>query len=82
MVDEHGEYVSSRDPSKIRFQFFNEDGTLYGFSAYVNDFWHEEGNWRRSLPIKCGRSNYEKPLDFSCPALLLQTGKLMANLVR
>ena len=66
---------------KISLQYMQMGGTVLQMGQTLNDFWHKEGNWRRSLPIKRAYMNPTEPYESMLATRLLALPKSVLNLV-
>lgn len=72
--------VFPRDLS-ISIKYMHMGGTVVQMGQHLNDFWHEEGNWRRSLPIKRAYMDFNGPYENPLATRLLALPKSVVNRV-
>ena len=70
--------VFPRDLS-ISIKYMEMGGTVAQMGKHMNDFWHREGNWRRSLPIKRAYMELNGPYESVLATRLLSLPKNIVN---
>lgn len=66
---------------EISIKYMVMGGTVAQMGKHLNDFWHREGNWRRSLPIKRAYMELNKPYESMFATRLLSLPKSLVNRV-
>lgn len=65
----------------ISIKYMVMGGTVVQMGKHLNDFWHREGNWRRSLPIKRAYMELNGPHESMFATRLLLLPKSLVNRV-
>lgn len=63
----------------ISIKYMEMGGTVAQMGTYLNRFWNDEGNWRRSLPIKRAYTELAGPYESAFATNLMSLPKSVVN---
>jgi len=65
----------------LSIKYMDMGGTVTQMGTILNDFWHREGNWRRSLPVKRAYMELSGPYESVFATRLLSLPKVVVSQV-